>query len=100
VPADAARGDLSLIRSLLEQDRVWGAYALADLEPPFSTKTSWLVGDRALVMVYAGLAPSLLFAHGEPREVAELLAEIPAGVTSTAPGNTPGGIGRPPAPGA
>lgn len=79
MPAESAPGNLNRARSLLEQDRVWGAYSLADLEPPFSTKTSWQVGDRALVMIYAGLEPPLLFAHGEPQEVAELLAKVPPG---------------------
>ena len=66
-------------RSLLEQDRVWSAYALADLEAPFFERTSWRVGTRAVVMVYRGLTPPLLFAHGDPEEVERLLREIPAG---------------------
>jgi ribosomal protein S18 acetylase RimI-like enzyme len=66
-------------RSLLEQDRAWCAYALADLEPPFVERTSWFVGTDAVVMVYRGLTPPLLFAHGEPDEVDQLLSQVPPG---------------------
>jgi len=69
----------SRARSLLEQDRVWCAYALADLEPPFVERTGWHVGDQGLVMVYRGLTPPWLFAHGEPEEVDRLLRDIPTG---------------------
>ena len=71
--------DLVRIRSLLEQDRVWCAYALADLEPPFVERTSWFVDERAVVMTYDGLTPPWLFAHGDPDEVEGLFADIPAG---------------------
>src|SRR3972149_6413210 len=63
----------SRARSLLEQDRVWCAYALADLEPPFVERTGWHVGDQGLVMVYRGLTPPWLFAHGEPAEGGRLV---------------------------
>lgn len=66
-------------RALLDQDRVWCAYALADLVPPLSAQTTWFVGERALVMVYRGLTPPLIFAHGEPNEVDRLSEAIPDG---------------------
>ena len=64
------------VRALLEQDRVWCAYALADLEPPLAEKTTWLVGEGALVMINYGLTPPLLFIHGDPTEADELAKGI------------------------
>ena len=75
-----AQGDLLLrARRLLEQDRVWCAYALADLEAPFAEQTSWLVGEAALAMVFHGLTPPLLFVHGDPSEADALVRSLPAG---------------------
>jgi len=65
------------VRTLLEQDRVWCAYALADLEPPFSERTTWLVGREALAMVFHGLTPALFFLHGDPSEVDGLEKGLP-----------------------
>lgn len=80
VTADpAGANNLGHARSLFEQDRVWCAYALADIEPPFAARTTWLVGGRAVVMYYRGLTPPWLFAHGDPQEVEGLLRELPAG---------------------
>lgn len=71
-------GQLLRARSLLGLDRVWCAYALADMEPPFAEQATWLVGEGAVVMVFRGLAPPWLFAHGDPKEVDELLLEVPS----------------------
>ena len=71
--------DLRRARSLFEHDRVWCAYALADLEPPYADRTSWFVGERAAAMLYRGLTPPILFAHGEPEEVDRLLRALPPG---------------------
>jgi len=67
------------VRALLEQDRVWCAYALADLEPPFAEKATWLVGERALAMIFHGLTPPLLFIHGDPPEAGELAKGLAEG---------------------
>jgi ribosomal protein S18 acetylase RimI-like enzyme len=80
VPADVGPNrESNRARSLLEQDRVWCAYALADLEPPFAGRTTWRTSERAVVMTYRGLTPPLLFAHGEPQEVDLLLCQVPPG---------------------
>jgi GNAT superfamily N-acetyltransferase len=63
----------------LEQDRVWCAYALADLDPEHKAFAHWLVRDRAVVLAYTGLTPPVLFAHGDPGAVLELLGDVPPG---------------------
>lgn len=75
-PAPAAALNL---RSILETDRVWTAYALADLQPPWDQHTSWIPGERSTLMVFDRLDPPLLFAHGEPAELEQLAEQLPAG---------------------
>lgn len=67
------------LRELLEGDRVWSAYALADLRPPWREHTRWITGDRSVVMVFAGLSPPILFACGDPLELDQLYVQIPPG---------------------
>jgi len=57
--------DSSSVRALLEADRAWCAFALADLAPPYCGHSEWHTGDRGLVLVYRGFDPPLLFATGE-----------------------------------
>ncbi len=57
---------------------MWCAYALADLDPEHSEYDRWLTSDRAVVLVYSGLTPPVLFAHGDPGAVLQLLGEVPA----------------------
>jgi ribosomal protein S18 acetylase RimI-like enzyme len=64
---------------LLESDRVWCAYALADLDPHYAADCTWLVGDGAVVLIYSGLTPPVLFAHGEPEPASRLLDQVPGG---------------------
>jgi ribosomal protein S18 acetylase RimI-like enzyme len=66
-------------RKLLEKDRLWAAYALADLEPPFAQDARWFIGRRALVLMYHGLHPPVLFATGDLRELNRLAGGLPAG---------------------
>jgi ribosomal protein S18 acetylase RimI-like enzyme len=66
-------------RRLLEEDPIWGAYALADLEPPFAQDARWIIGRRALVLTYHGLQPPVLFATGDERELNSLGRQIPSG---------------------
>lgn len=75
-PAEAA--ELKL-RSILETDRAWTAYALADLFPPWSAYAEWIAGDRSALLIYRGLAPPILLAHGNPGELDSLMAQLPPG---------------------
>jgi ribosomal protein S18 acetylase RimI-like enzyme len=71
--------NLGRVRSLLEQDRAWCAYALADSEAPFAGRTTWFMEDQAVVMVYRGLRPPWLFGHGDPAAVDRLVRQVPSG---------------------
>lgn len=71
--------DLSRIRTILETDRSWSAYALGDLEPDLFPKTSWFCPsacDRAIILLYRGFSTPVLFALGSKQKLAELVAEI------------------------
>ena len=70
---------LDRVQEILERERVWSAYALADLDPPHAEQAHWLAGDDAVVLSYAGFDPPVLFAAGDPGEAATLLAQVPAG---------------------
>jgi ribosomal protein S18 acetylase RimI-like enzyme len=71
--------DLARVRSVLETDREWAAYALADLAPEYRGHSEWhLAAATAVVLVYRGFRPPVLFALGSPSNVIPLLAEIPA----------------------
>jgi ribosomal protein S18 acetylase RimI-like enzyme len=67
------------VRSILERDLAWAAYALADLQPGFVEQCVWFVHDdgdaSGLVMLYSGLAPSILFTLGPVDAVAAALAQ-------------------------
>lgn len=64
---------------LLEQDRVWCAYALADLEPERVRLAQWWIGRRAALIVFRGLQPAWLTVHGDPAEASRLAAGLPPG---------------------
>jgi ribosomal protein S18 acetylase RimI-like enzyme len=71
--------DRGEIEGFLARDRVYAAYALADLEPPLAPQAAWygaLRGERvcALALLYAGLQPPVLFLMGEPTGLALLLS--------------------------
>ncbi len=73
--------DRALLRSYLEQDRLFAAYALCDLDDQEFSRTRWGVAydgltPRALVLEYAGLAPQPLFAMGEPGGVEAVLRDL------------------------
>jgi len=69
----------STIRTLLEQDRAWSAYALADLDPGFIEDTDWYLNRYAVFMTYSGIEPPVLFSHGEADSLRPLVSEIPPG---------------------
>ncbi len=65
------------LRGLLESDRIWSAYALADLDPKEDENSSWLFNEGAVVLIYRGLNPAVLFTTGEVQQLQTLLADIP-----------------------
>ncbi len=75
----AASPPPAVLLPLLESDRVWCAYALADLDPHYASDCTWRVNQGAAVLIYVGLMPPVLFAHGDPQDAAPLLEKVPAG---------------------
>jgi GNAT superfamily N-acetyltransferase len=73
------RTDLARAREILESDRVWSAYALADLAPEEQPHCTWVLGTHSLLLQYGGFEPPVLFAHGDPAECRGLLQVLPAG---------------------
>jgi GNAT superfamily N-acetyltransferase len=66
------------IRSLLETDRIWAAYALGDLAPGFFEKCEWFRARDlpALALLFRGFSTPVLFTLGEAAAVEGLLQEI------------------------
>lgn len=67
------------LRSLLERDRIWCAYALADLYPPYAENARWYTSNDAVILTYHGLQPPVLFAHGDPSQINELFKDVSPG---------------------
>jgi GNAT superfamily N-acetyltransferase len=77
--------DLSRIRSLLDLDRTWAAYAIGDLGPEFAGHCDWHAGEDetpALVLLYRGFTPPILFAIGDPSDTGPLIRELHAPLVS------------------
>ncbi|MGD2253169.1 MAG: GNAT family N-acetyltransferase [Anaerolineales bacterium] len=72
-------GSTGRLRKLLETDRNWCAYALADLYPPYVESSQWLVDSDAVVLMYQGVEPPMLFAHGDPNQVHDLMQAVEPG---------------------
>lgn len=72
--------DLRRVRTRLERDLAWSAYALGDLNPQFAGWAEWHAspGDEAIVLVYRQFATPIVFAIGPPDAVAPLFDEIEA----------------------
>lgn len=68
-----------MIQKLLEEDRAWSAYALADLDPQFADDTEWYTDDRGVILIYRGLHPPVLVPSGEFRSMKRLFKKIPSG---------------------
>ena len=68
------------IHQLLESDRVWCAYALADLDPAEAEHCTWLANEKAVLLIYKGLDPPVLFLHGGPEDLRPLVCRVPCGV--------------------
>jgi ribosomal protein S18 acetylase RimI-like enzyme len=74
----AAIADQSIL-SILESDRSWCAYALADLAPPWREQSDWSVLGKSLLLVYRGLSPPVLFGTGEPDQLGALFENLSPG---------------------
>jgi GNAT superfamily N-acetyltransferase len=72
--------ELGTIRSRLDRDRDWAAYAIGDLAPGFVGHSEWHASDAAgaLVMIYRGFHPPILFAMGDADDLRPLFAEVTA----------------------
>jgi len=71
--------DREVILSILNEDRVFAAYALGDLDPSLFEQCRWIIaehgdGSRALALLFKGLEPDTLLLYGEPRGHAVILA--------------------------
>jgi ribosomal protein S18 acetylase RimI-like enzyme len=79
VQVNLAETDLTHVRRLLDADPVWAVYALADLQPALVGDCRWLTGTSpdgdALVLLYQGLQPPVLFTLGQPAVLAAVLAQ-------------------------
>jgi hypothetical protein len=73
--------DCTRIRTILEADRPWAVYALADLEPGFSKHSKWFgsAGDMpALALIYSAFGMPVLITIGKVEELRTILDEIEA----------------------
>jgi RimJ/RimL family protein N-acetyltransferase len=76
-----ASTDRELIRSFLERDRLFAAYALADLEDREASRTRWGIarmGDEvvSLVLEYGGPSPQPLYVAGRDDGVQAILRDV------------------------
>ena len=67
------------IHSLLEHDRIWSAYAIADLDPLLKIHSVWFANKDAVVLIYRGFKPPVLFSYGPVEQLEFLFQEIPLG---------------------
>lgn len=72
--------DLALVRAHLDRDRVWAAYAIGDLAPGYVEHCEWHAAagqsPSALILMYRGFEPPILFAMGQAAELRPLFEEI------------------------
>jgi ribosomal protein S18 acetylase RimI-like enzyme len=67
----------SQIRSVLDTDPVWAAYALGDLAPDYAPYSEWCLAagrnGMGLILLFSRLSPPALFAMGDPEGVARAI---------------------------
>jgi RimJ/RimL family protein N-acetyltransferase len=73
--------DRALLRAFLEQDRLWAAYAICDLDDREFGRTRWGLassGGRpvAVTLEYSGLTPQAVFVMGERQAIGLLLGQV------------------------
>ncbi len=76
-----ATRDRELLREFLEEDRLFAAYAICDLDEREFGRTRWGVALRsgqptAVVLEYSGHSPQPVFAMGEPQGVDAILDDV------------------------
>ena len=76
-----ATTDRELLRSFLERDRLYAAYAICDLEDREFGRTRWGVaqsGDDvvAVALEYSGMTPQPVFLMGEPDGLEAILRDV------------------------
>ena len=77
--------DLERIRTALDRDRTWSAYAIGDLDPGRLPHCSWYApaaNADTLVLLYRGFLPPILFATGDPELLSPVFAELDAPTVS------------------
>ena len=57
--------DRSVIRAILNRDRIWSVYALGDLQPGFFEHCEWTIQGGSLALVYRAFETPVLFVIGE-----------------------------------
>lgn len=73
--------DRASIRRILEADRLWAVYALADLEPGFFKHTRWFssAGEGpGVALIYSGFGVPVLITIGKVEEFRAILDEVEA----------------------
>jgi ribosomal protein S18 acetylase RimI-like enzyme len=68
--------DWDRARELLERDRVWCAYALADLDPALREFSDVWIKHGSVLLRYRGLEPAVLFAYGRPEVIRTLYMNL------------------------
>lgn len=76
-----ATRDRAFLRTFLEGDRLFAAYAICDLDDREFPRTRWGVAmdgsdPVAVALEYSGLAPQALFVMGDPDGVAAVLRDL------------------------
>jgi GNAT superfamily N-acetyltransferase len=69
------------VKSLLDFDRGWAAYAIGDLAPDQRTYCEWHAPDDgapAFVLLYRGFDPPIAIAMGDPLHLRDLFRELTA----------------------
>lgn len=73
--------DRAMLRSFLERDRLFAAYALCDLDDREFRRTRWAVATEAarpvaVALEYAGITPQPLFVMGANEGIATILHDV------------------------
>ena len=77
--------DLQRVRTALDRDRAWSAYAIGDLAPERLHFCSWYApaaDPHTLVLLYRGFTPPIVFATGDPALLSQVFVELDATTVS------------------